>query len=64
VLICAHVKGARFQGADLRDANLGGLKLVDAGLFKGALISARSATFSVIDLGEPHRAPLTSGGRT
>lgn len=39
----AHTKLARFDGADLREVDVGGLKLLDATLFRGATISHKQA---------------------
>ncbi|WP_161136660.1 hypothetical protein [Schauerella aestuarii] len=39
----AHTKLTRFDGADLRDADIGGLKVLDAQLFRNAMISADQA---------------------
>jgi fluoroquinolone resistance protein len=39
----ARITQARFAGADLRDADLGGLRLADLGALKGATISTRHA---------------------
>ena len=47
----AHLKLARFEGADLREVDLGGLRLVDARLFKGATISHAQAAALVSELG-------------
>jgi len=47
----AHMAGARFDAADLRGADLGGLKLVDAGLFRGAVISREQAAQLLGELG-------------
>ncbi|HEY4298909.1 MAG TPA: pentapeptide repeat-containing protein, partial [Paraburkholderia sp.] len=47
----AHLKGARFDGADLREADLSGVRLVDAALFKGATISYQQAAVLVTELG-------------
>jgi len=42
---------ARFDGADLRDADIGGLKLLDAKLFRGATISHQQAAELLGELG-------------
>jgi uncharacterized protein YjbI with pentapeptide repeats len=42
---------ARFEGADLRGADLGGLKLIDARKFKGATISRQQAGDILAELG-------------
>lgn len=47
----AHIKDTRFDAADLREANLGGLKLGNAKLFAGATISPRQAAELVRGLG-------------
>ncbi|WP_153235445.1 pentapeptide repeat-containing protein [Glaciimonas soli] len=47
----AHMKFARFDGADLRQVDLGGLKLNDAAMFRGAVISASQATQLLAELG-------------
>ncbi|MCY1379276.1 Pentapeptide repeats (9 copies) [compost metagenome] len=47
----AHLKLARFEGADLRDVDLGGLRLANAAPFKGATISHRQAAALVEELG-------------
>ena len=47
----AHLKLARFEGADLREADIGGLKLLDARLFKGATISFNQAADLLGELG-------------
>jgi fluoroquinolone resistance protein len=47
----ASLKGARFDGADLRLVDLSGVRLVDAGLFKGATISHQQAAVLVTELG-------------
>jgi uncharacterized protein YjbI with pentapeptide repeats len=47
----ALLKLTRFDGADLREANLGGLKLVDAKLFRGATLSHRQAAQLLEELG-------------
>lgn len=39
----AMVAGSRFDGSDMRGADLGGLRLVDAALFRGATISRDQA---------------------
>jgi uncharacterized protein YjbI with pentapeptide repeats len=40
-----------FEGADLRLADLSGVRLVDAGLFRGATISDQQAAVLVTELG-------------
>lgn len=50
-LSLARVNGARFEDADLRDACLDGLKLVDAKQFKGAIISRSQASMLLSGLG-------------
>ncbi|MBP2513784.1 pentapeptide repeat-containing protein [Sphingomonas sp. PvP018] len=47
----AAMAGSRFEGADLRGADLGGLRLVDAGLFRGATISREQAGQLLGELG-------------
>ena len=47
----AHLKLARFDGADLREVDLGGMKLLDARLFKGATISYHQAADLLGELG-------------
>ncbi|MDQ0086441.1 uncharacterized protein YjbI with pentapeptide repeats [Variovorax boronicumulans] len=47
----AHLKLARFEGADLREVDLGGLRLANAAQFKGATISHRQAASLVEELG-------------
>jgi uncharacterized protein YjbI with pentapeptide repeats len=47
----AHIKDTRFDHADLREADLGGLKLANAKLFVGATISPRQAAELVGALG-------------
>ena len=47
----AHIKDTRFDAADLREADLGGLKLANAKLFAGATISTRQAAELVRVLG-------------
>ncbi|WP_332118137.1 pentapeptide repeat-containing protein [Azorhizobium caulinodans] len=47
----AHVARARFEGADLRGTDLGGLKLADAGRFRGATISKAQAADLLAGLG-------------
>jgi uncharacterized protein YjbI with pentapeptide repeats len=47
----AHIKDTRFDAADLREADLGGLKLANAKLFAGATISTRQAAELVRALG-------------
>ena len=51
VLREASVTNARFEGADLRGADLGTLRLGDASRFKGALISKRQAADLLRELG-------------
>ena len=43
--------GCRFDGADLRGVDLGGLRLVDASLFRGATISSEQAGQLLSELG-------------
>lgn len=43
--------GSRFEGADLRGVDLGGLRLVDASLFRGATISREQAGQLLSELG-------------
>lgn len=50
-LSMARVNNARFDGADLREASLHGLRLVDAKLFKGATISRAQASMLLAGLG-------------
>lgn len=50
-LTAARVNNARFDGADLREASLHGLRLVDAKLFKGATISRAQASMLLAGLG-------------
>lgn len=50
-LRAAHIKDTRFDAADLREADLGGLKLSNAKQFAGATISARQAAELVRGLG-------------
>ena len=45
------ITGTRFDGADLRGADLGGLRLTDAGQFKGATVSRRQAADLLAQLG-------------
>jgi uncharacterized protein YjbI with pentapeptide repeats len=45
------MQGCRFDGADLRGADLGGLRLVDASLFRGATISREQAAQLLAELG-------------
>ena len=47
----AHLKLTRFDGADLREVDLGGLKLFDAKLFRGATISHKQASELLGELG-------------
>ena len=47
----AHMKLTRFEGADLREVDLGGLRLLDAKLFKGATISYKQASRLIAELG-------------
>lgn len=44
-------EGCDFEGADLREADISGLKLVDAKLFRGATISLNQAAALLSDLG-------------
>lgn len=50
-LSLARVNNARFDHADLREASLDGLRLVDAKLFKGATISKSQAAMLLSGLG-------------
>ncbi|MFS1291983.1 pentapeptide repeat-containing protein [Pseudomonas piscis] len=50
-LSLARVNNARFDDADLREASLQGLRLVDAKLFKGAIISRSQAGMLLAGLG-------------
>ncbi|WP_455922898.1 pentapeptide repeat-containing protein [Pseudomonas putida] len=50
-LSMARVNNARFDDADLREASLQGLRLVDAKLFKGAIISKSQAAMLLAGLG-------------
>ena len=50
-LSMARVNNARFDDADLREASLQGLRLVDAKLFKGAIISRSQAGILLAGLG-------------
>lgn len=50
-LSMAQVNGARFDQADLREASLAGLRLVDAKLFKGAVISRAQDSMLLAGLG-------------
>jgi uncharacterized protein YjbI with pentapeptide repeats len=50
-LSMARVNNARFDEADLREASLHGLRLVDAKLFKGAIISKSQAGMLLAGLG-------------
>ena len=47
----ANLAGARFDKADLRGADLGGLRLIDASLFRGATISREQAGQLLAELG-------------
>ena len=47
----AHLKLTRFDGADLREADIGGLTLVDVKLFRGATISHKQAAEMLGELG-------------
>ncbi len=47
----ANVTSARFEGADLRGADLGALRLLDASKFKGAIISKQQAAVLLSSLG-------------
>jgi fluoroquinolone resistance protein len=47
----AMLMGARFDKADLRGADLGGLRLVDASLYRGATISRDQAAGLLAELG-------------
>ena len=47
----AHLADCRFENADLRGADLGGVKLTDARRFKGAIISKRQAADLLGQLG-------------
>jgi uncharacterized protein YjbI with pentapeptide repeats len=47
----ANVSGARFENADLRLADLGGIRLVDATLYRGAIISHKQAGQLLAELG-------------
>lgn len=47
----AHVTSARFEAADLRGADIGGLELVDATKFKGAIVSRAQAAELLAQLG-------------
>ena len=47
----ANVAACRFEGADLRGADLGGLRLIDAGLYRGATISREQAGQLLAELG-------------
>jgi len=51
ILSLARVNDARFDQADLREASLDGLRLVDAKLFKGAIISRAQASTLLSGLG-------------
>ncbi len=50
-LSLARVNNARFDDADLRETSLQGLRLVDAKLFKGAIISRSQAGMLLAGLG-------------
>lgn len=50
-LSLARVNNARFDQADLREASLDGLRLVDAKLFHGAIISRAQASMLLSGLG-------------
>lgn len=50
-LSLARVNNARFDQADLREASLDGLRLVDAKMFKGAIISKSQASMLLSGLG-------------
>lgn len=45
------VTGSPFEGSDMRGADLGGLRLVDANLFRGATISREQAEQLLSELG-------------
>lgn len=47
----AVLDGARFEGADLRDVDLTGLKIADLGRFKGAKMSSDQAAQLIAGLG-------------
>ncbi len=47
----AVMTGSRFEGADLRGADIGGLRLMDANLFRGATISREQAGQLLGELG-------------
>jgi uncharacterized protein YjbI with pentapeptide repeats len=47
----ANMTAGRFEGADLRSADLGGLRLFDAALFRGATISRAQAGALLSELG-------------
>lgn len=47
----AHLKLTRFEGTDLREVDIGGLKLLDAKLFRGATISLNQAAELLGELG-------------
>ena len=47
----ANIADARFEDADLRGADLGALRLADAGRFRGAVISKRQAADLLSGLG-------------
>src|SRR3546814_12651924 len=52
----ANMAGSRFDGADLRGADIGGLRLIDASLFRGATISRAQAGVLLSELGQIGRA--------
>ncbi|MFJ2991242.1 pentapeptide repeat-containing protein [Pandoraea sp. NPDC087047] len=47
----AHLRDTLFEGADLRGVDLHGVRLIDAGLFRGATISYEQAAELVTELG-------------
>lgn len=47
----AHLKDVRFDGADLRGVDLTGVRLIDAGMLRGATISYQQAADLVTELG-------------
>jgi len=47
----AHLVDSRFEDADLRSADLGGLRLIDARIFRGATISKEQAGQLLMELG-------------
>jgi uncharacterized protein YjbI with pentapeptide repeats len=47
----AHLQLTRFEGADLREADIGGLKLVGARRFRGATLSLNQAAALQGELG-------------